>query len=1051
MTEKTDIEIRDRTDLLNALSDANELLGRLYLENLNHPKVFAGDLYSNSTGSLKDLACSLSDNVRFLHVDKIVFNKKENQRNKLVSVYKSIANTNSSVLLLINGNPEKVDFYLGCKTNKNVSDVASILENSLTSNFSGTTCEVVKNNVIADDIFTQMESESYISAVSGIPSVRSEIENADNQFVQGIEKFIDTMRGKKYTMVLIADSKTKAQIEISRRALENLYSEIIPFSESTYTYGANESEAINEAITKGTSHAINKSVSDSITHTVGKNESKTITNTNTIGTNISHSVGSSVGVSIAPYGIGGNVNVNQSTSVGAFSSHSHSIGKTTGTSSATSTGKTITDGTTDTTTESATEGKTLTSGSNKSIQIKFENHSVVKLMEKIDAQLKRYAQCSDLGMWNAAAYFMGETPDIAIMAATSYQSLICGKDSSLENDYVINWNTDQSSLIRPFLMHFEHPEFSGITPGTLVSSAELAIQAGLPNHAVPGLPVLECAEFGRNVATYGLFDDKSSEISLGQIFHMNHPESLCVNLKCDSLTSHVFITGSTGVGKSNTIYKILKESRLLGKKFLVIEPAKGEYKHIFGSLPDVNVYGTNPRLTQLLKLNPFSFNCETTLVQEHIDRLISIFNVCWPMYAAMPAVLKEAIEKSYLDAGWNLNDPFAYNKYENNLFPSFSDVARNIKIIIDSSEYDAENKGAYKGSLLTRLTSLTNGINGMIFSNEEIPSKKLFDENTIIDISRVGSSETQSLLMGILVLKLQEYRMGTGEMNSELKHLTVLEEAHNLLKRSNGETSGENGNMTAKSVEMISNAIAEMRTYGEGFIIADQAPGLLDLASIRNTNTKIIMRLPHLEDRELVGKASGLNDEQITELERLPRGVAAVYQNEWIQSVLCKIASADLKPTKYKYDERPLKSSNIKQKIRIYQLLSKCERLSKESAIKELDSLDLSGVVKAQALELFTNPPVKVKITKIAPIVSAMFVEAKLALKNSYSSSVNPIDWTNSVLKAIQFECTEENITLEKLMIDNIILCITTDYILNELKNESKMAEYRKFIEGGKV
>ena len=57
---------------------------------------------------------------------------------------------------------------------------------------------------------------------------------------------------------------------------------------------------------------------------------------------------------------------------------------------------------------------------------------------------------------------------------------------------------------------------------------------------------------------------------------------------------------------------------------------------------------------------------------------------------------------------------------------------------------------------------------------------------------------------------------------------------------------------------MISNAIAEMRTYGEGFIIADQAPGLLDMAAIRNTNTKVILRLPDQSDRELAGKAAGL-------------------------------------------------------------------------------------------------------------------------------------------------------------------------------------------------
>ena len=204
------------------------------------------------------------------------------------------------------------------------------------------------------------------------------------------------------------------------------------------------------------------------------------------------------------------------------------------------------------------------------------------------------------------------------------------------------------------------------------------------------------------------------------------------------------------------------------------------------------------------------------------------------MYAAMPAVLKEAVEKSYEDCGWDLTN--SKNKYDDTLFPSFMDVTRNIKTIIDSSDYDAENKGAYKGSLITRLSSLTNGINGQIFTDDELSSEQLFENNVIVDLSRVGSSETKSLIMGLLVLKLQEYRMNQGA--SKLKHITVLEEAHNLLKRTSTEQSSESANLIGKSVEMLTNSIAEMRAFGEGFIIADQAPGLLDMAVIRKTKTK---------------------------------------------------------------------------------------------------------------------------------------------------------------------------------------------------------------------
>ena len=358
-------------------------------------------------------------------------------------------------------------------------------------------------------------------------------------------------------------------------------------------------------------------------------------------------------------------------------------------------------------------------------------------------------------------------------------------------------------------------------------------------------------------------------LHLGDIFHMYHKEDVPVNLNQNSLASHVFVTGSTGSGKSNTIYQLLNEGRKNGLKFLVVEPAKGEYKHVFGNYDDVSVYGTNPQLTPLLRLNPFSFPKEIHIL-EHLDRLVEIFNVCWPMYAAMPAVLKKAVEQSYQDCGWDLLE--SSNPY-GRLYPNFNDIADNIKTIIDSSEYDDENKGAYKGALLTRIESLTNGINGLIFSNEELTNEHLFDTNVIVDLSRVGSTETKSLLMGILVLKLQEYRMTSGDMNAELKHITVLEEAHNLLKRTSTEQMAESANLLGKSVEMLANAIAEMRTYGEGFIIADQAPGLMDLSVIRNTNTKIIMRLPDFSDRELVGKSANLNEDQIIELAKLPKGV----------------------------------------------------------------------------------------------------------------------------------------------------------------------------------
>ena len=232
--------------------------------------------------------------------------------------------------------------------------------------------------------------------------------------------------------------------------------------------------------------------------------------------------------------------------------------------------------------------------------------------------------------------------------------------------------------------------------------------------------------------TYDLIPQSEDKIELGNIFHMNHVEENVVELSKKSLASHTFITGSTGSGKSNTVYQMLEKARKNNVKFLVVEPAKGEYKHVLGPYKDVSVYGTNPALSPILRINPFSFP-KGVHILEHLDRLVEIFNVCWPMYAAMPAVLKSAVEKSYKDCGWDMIR--SINTYGEEIYPTFVDVAQNIKAIIDNSEFDNDNKGAYKGSLLTRLESLTNGINGMIFTCDEISNEALFDENVIVDLS----------------------------------------------------------------------------------------------------------------------------------------------------------------------------------------------------------------------------------------------------------------------------------------------------------------------------
>ena len=601
----------------------------------------------------------------------------------------------------------------------------------------------------------------------------------------------------------------------------------------------------------------------------------------------------------------------------------------------------------DSSNQSTTEANGTTNSSGEGMTVTMHNKTVEDMLERINKQLKRMDEFESLGMFECAAYFTSEDQYAAEMAAATYKALMRGENSGVEVAAINLWGQgqQQTEQVGQYVANFIHPVFwyngpAGrlqVTPCSLVSGNELAIHMGLPRRSVCGLPVVEHADFGKEVVSYNQ-KEEGADLLLGKIFNMGSVCKNTVRLNRNSLAMHTFVTGSTGSGKSNTVYEILSQLDAGGVNFMVVEPAKGEYKNVFGNRSDVHVYGTNPKITELLRINPFRFP-DGIHVLEHIDRLIEIFNVCWPMYAAMPAVLKDAMLQAYEVCGWDLQT--SENEYSEELFPTFQDLLTELVDVINRSAYDQEVKSNYRGSLETRVRSLANGLNGQIFSANEIPEKILFDENVIIDLSRVGSAESKALIMGILIMRLNEYRMTScTEMNAPLRHVTVLEEAHNILRRTSTEQSEEGSNVAGKSVEMIANSIAEMRTYGEGFIIADQSPSAVDISAIRNTNTKIIMRLPDEQDRQLAGKAAALKENQLDEIARLPKGVAVVYQNDWVEPVLCKIGKFDgeEKPYVHKRTFDSIKTASG-EKLLLQNLLKKEEGESLELNIQQLSQI----------------------------------------------------------------------------------------------------------------
>lgn len=804
--------------------------------------------------------------------------------------------------------------------------------------------------LLEDDNGSFGSAQSAIASVSCVAALRDKSKTEDKAFIQGIERFIDAMDGDAYTALFLAEPVTEETQAGIRNGYEELYSALSPFRKTTWSYTENESHAVMETFCSGTSDTVTDGTSSGFSDEQGRNTGFNFNagmnqgTTNTIGQ--SHAVtrlrlpskrtmvGVAAGASILALGAvaasavfppAGAAIVSAASTVGAAVKAGPLFGavvpmvaghETNGTawSTARSIGKSMgfgmsrgyntahTDSSTversnaHSTNEQHSNGTTDTHGTVRTQQIEVCNKAVEELLTRIDEQIKRTKESEDYGCYSCAAYFLSSRPSKALLAANTYRSLMIGEGSSVESGAANLWQ-DRASVtaMREYLKRFTHPVFARqlweneadslfYTAGTLVSGRELPMHLGWPTRSVHGLPIIEHAEFGRNVPDEAMPDE--DKMNLGKIYHMGKEEAAGLLLNRQAMASHTFITGSTGTGKSNAVYHLLDEITKNGQTtFLVVEPAKGEYKNVFGNCTDAQVFGTNPRETPLLRMNPFAFP-ENIHILEHIDRLVEIFNACWPMYAAMPAVLKDAIERSYQKVGWDLRN----SESEKGIFPTFFDLLDILPGVIEESHYSKDTQSDYVGALCTRVKSLTNGIYGSVLCAEDaLSDAEMFDQNVIVDLSRVGSMETKSLLMGILVMKLQEYRMCSSGMNSRLRHVTVLEEAHNLLRKTSAEQSQEGANLQGKSVEMLANAIAEMRTYGEGFIIADQAPGLLDMSVIRNTNTKIILRLPDEEDRKLVGKSAALKEAQIDELSKLPLGVAAVYQNEWPEAVLCKI------------------------------------------------------------------------------------------------------------------------------------------------------------------
>jgi hypothetical protein len=356
----------------------------------------------------------------------------------------------------------------------------------------------------------------------------------------------------------------------------------------------------------------------------------------------------------------------------------------------------------------------------------------------------------------------------------------------------------------------------------------------------------------------------------------------------DTLARHTFVAGVTGSGKTNTTFYLLKQAVAAGAPFLVIEPAKTEYRALLADRPlgaDLRVYTLGNERVAPFRLNPFEVPMGAA-VGVHLDLLRSAFSAAFGMWTPLPQVLEQSLHAVYRDRGWDITRNRNHRLPQSDSaspvdrfasFPTLTDLVSKVDEVVPELGYDPEATSRIRAALLNRLNALRIGGRGrMLDTRESLDMAELLSHPTVFGLEGTGDDDDKAFLMGLLLIRLVEHRRSNKRAEG-LRHLLVVEEAHRLLANVPNRAAEDESNPRGKAVETFANLLAEIRAYGQGVVIADQVPVKLAPDVIKNTNLRIAHRLVANDDREVLAGAMGMDQRQAEALATLPRGRAAVF------------------------------------------------------------------------------------------------------------------------------------------------------------------------------
>lgn len=914
------------------------------------------------------------------------------------NVLAAMKDDSHNVVSVIHGNGLKTSLYYGLAKRRDragtlgTDQYARMLGQTIHGNFLGAKFNPLSAVETHNEVVIPLLDHREVTAFPGIPSLR----DAKGPYVQGIDRFIEAMRGEDYVLVCIAEPVGVPMVDGMVKNLFDLSSDVHASVKATVQKMKGSSDTVNvgmfgmrgvmDSRTEGTAETEGTTLSETTTRTDATSATRMGGGTATgavtgllAAAGSAGLLGAKIGAILGPIGVVGGIALGSAIgAAGAFITKANLFTSTTASESLANTTSRMHSFTRSI---ANTAGNTLGGGGfggyargwNRSSSVSQEvlNRTAMHCEQLCESYIKRLQRGKNLGFWNVGIYLMTSDKYTQLRGQGLLRASLAGDETywepiralPLQTDavmtYLANFNNPQYNVLRYGIQKNELDESIGMgvrianlakkiafgsvdrlmgmlvkaddetsteilekirrepaeyAPevldkawkeiestnlghplgpvlggiGTPLNTEELSIVMNLPRREVQGITLREAPTFGVNYAP-----PSENAIRIGRVVHKRKPlDELPYQIPRSLLQKHAFVCGVTGSGKTNTCIRLLRDVEL---PFMVIEPAKTEYRHMLKKMPDLKVFTLGTESISPFRINPFEFVPGSELLT-HIDSLKAVFSAAFPMYAAMPYMLEEAIIGIYQDKGWELAT--SSNRYLDTLederfydyLPTLQDLFEKVDDVVNSKRYAAEQTMNYSAALKARISSLLTGSKGlMLNTRRSTPMETLLNSKVVLELKYIGDDEEKCFLMGLILSAIYEYREKRGGVGSSLKHILLIEEAHRLLKRVPEYVSPEVGNSRGKAVETFTNVISEIREFGQGLIVVDQIPSKLAEDVIKNTNIKIVHRTLAKDDRDYVGATMNLTDEQSRELCLLEPGQVVIHREGMDKAFLVQI------------------------------------------------------------------------------------------------------------------------------------------------------------------